>query len=52
MRALTNARGCDQVRRLNRDDLVALPPEAAEITRLPYAPEVREREAGLLGKVG
>ena len=26
------------------NDLVALTPEAAEITRLPYAPEYRERE--------
>ena len=50
--ALTHALGYDHVRRLNRDDLVALTPEAAEITRLPYAPEYREREAALLGKVG
>jgi glutamate synthase domain-containing protein 2 len=50
--ALTRALGYDHVRRLNRDDLVALTPEAAEITRLPYAPEYREREAELLGKAG
>ena len=50
--ALTHALGYDHVRRLNRDDLVALTPEAAEITRLPYAPEYREREAALLGKAG
>ncbi|MCH8999835.1 MAG: alpha-hydroxy-acid oxidizing protein [Proteobacteria bacterium] len=48
--ALTHALGYDHVRRLNRDDLVALTPEAAEITRLPYAPEYREREAALHGK--
>ena len=29
---------------LCRDDLVALTPEAAEITRLPYHPEYRERD--------
>jgi glutamate synthase domain-containing protein 2 len=50
--ALTRALGYDHVRRLNRDDLVALTPEAAEITRLPYAPEYREREAELLGRAG
>ena len=50
--ALTHALGYDHVARLNRDDLVALTPEAAEITRLPYAPEYREREAKLLGKAG
>ena len=30
---------------LSRDDLVALTPEAAEITRLPYAPEYAEQHA-------
>jgi glutamate synthase domain-containing protein 2 len=50
--ALTHALGYDDVRRLNRDDLVALTPEAAEITRLTYAPEYREREAAPLGKAG
>ncbi|MFQ5783225.1 MAG: glutamate synthase-related protein [Alphaproteobacteria bacterium] len=47
--ALTRALGYDDVTRLNRDDLVALTPEAAAITRLPYAPEYREqtlRKAG------
>ena len=39
--ALTHALGYDDVTRLNRDDLVALTPEAAAITRLPYAPEYR-----------
>ena len=39
--ALTHALGYNDVTRLNRDDLVALTPEAAAITRLPYAPEYR-----------
>jgi glutamate synthase domain-containing protein 2/glutamate synthase domain-containing protein 3 len=36
--ALTAALGHDDVRKLSRDDLVALTPEAARITGLPYAP--------------
>ncbi|MCH7555395.1 MAG: alpha-hydroxy-acid oxidizing protein [Proteobacteria bacterium] len=39
--ALTHALGHDAVTGLKRDDLVALTPEAAAITRLPYAPEYR-----------
>ena len=39
--ALTHALGYDRVSELKRDDLVALTPEAAAITRLPYAPEYR-----------
>ena len=35
--------GYEDVRQLNRDDLVAMTPEAAAMTRLPYAPEYRER---------
>ena len=42
--SLTHALGHDDVRALSRDDLAALTPEAAEITRLPYMPELRERE--------
>ena len=42
--SLTHALGHDDVRRLSRDDLAALTPEAAEITRLPYMPELRERD--------
>ena len=42
--SLTHALGYDDVRRLSRDDLAALTPEAAEITRLPYMPELRERD--------
>ena len=47
--ALTHALGHASVTGLNRDDLVALTPEAAAITRLPYAPEYRDnylRKAG------
>ena len=42
--ALTHALGYGDVKSLNRDDLVALTPEAAEITRLPYRPELREQQ--------
>ena len=42
--ALTHALGHDAVTGLNRDDLVALTPEAAAITRLPYAPEYRDNQ--------
>ena len=37
------AHGYSSVYQLSRDDLVALTPEAAAITRLPYAPEHAER---------
>ncbi len=36
--AVTHALGHDHVSKLGRDDLVALTPEAAAITRLPYEP--------------
>ena len=48
--ALTHMLGYDNVSSLSRDDLVALTPEAAAITRLPYRPELREQS--LLGEVG
>lgn len=35
--------GYGDIRDLSRDDLVALTPEAAEMTRLPYEPEYRDR---------
>ena len=41
--AITHALGYASTTQLCRDDLVALTAEAAEITRLPYAPEYRER---------
>ncbi len=40
--AITHALGHADTRALSRDDLVALTPEAAAITRLPYAPEYRK----------
>ncbi|MGA0344754.1 MAG: glutamate synthase-related protein [Arenicellales bacterium] len=47
--ALTDGLGYDDVRKLSRDDLVALTPEAADITGLPYEPRDQAsygREAG------
>jgi glutamate synthase domain-containing protein 2 len=41
--AITDGLGYGDVRELCRDDLVALTPEAAAISRLPYAPEYRDR---------
>ena len=38
--AITQALGYDNVTGLNRDDLVALTPEAADITGLPYEPSM------------
>jgi methylamine---glutamate N-methyltransferase subunit C len=40
--SVVRAHGYASVYELSRDDLVALTPEAAEITRLPYAPEHAE----------
>ncbi|MFQ6022907.1 MAG: glutamate synthase-related protein [Acidiferrobacterales bacterium] len=50
--AITHGLGYDHVRQLNRDDLVALTPEAAAITRLPYEPAYRHRNPELQVKVG
>jgi glutamate synthase domain-containing protein 2 len=50
--ALVHALGYDDVTKLNRDDLVALTPEAAAITRLPYKPECRERKPVLHQRAG
>ena len=47
--ALTQALGYDDVTKLCRDDLVALTPEAAAITRLPYAPEYRDQALEAVG---
>ncbi|MSQ58330.1 MAG: glutamate synthase [Betaproteobacteria bacterium] len=41
--AVTRALGHDDVHKLSRDDLVALTPEAAAITRLPYVPQEQEQ---------
>jgi glutamate synthase domain-containing protein 2 len=40
--AVTHALGHDDVTKLGREDLVALTPEAAAITGLPYEPEHRD----------
>jgi glutamate synthase domain-containing protein 2 len=40
--SITQGLGHTDVRQLSRDDLVAVTPEAAAITGLPYAPEYRE----------
>ena len=45
--AITHALGHDSVHDLSRDDLVALTPEAAAITRLPYEPGHRDRTEGI-----
>jgi glutamate synthase domain-containing protein 2 len=49
---VTHALGYTDVKQLNRDDLVALTPEAAAITRLPYEPGYRDRHLELKTKVG
>jgi glutamate synthase domain-containing protein 2 len=41
--SITKALGYDDVHKVSRDDLVALTPEAAEITGLPYEPGARDR---------
>ena len=51
MAAITHGLGHDNVRQLSRDDLVALTPDAAAMTGLPYEPRYRDgtvafREAG------
>ena len=50
--AITAALGHDDVRQLSRDDLVALTPEAAAVTRLPYEPERRDGSAGIAMTAG
>ena len=45
--AITHALGYSNPHQVSRDDLVALTPEAAAITRLPYHPEYRERAQDL-----
>ncbi len=46
--SVVRAHGYQRANQLSRDDLVALTPEAAEITRLEYAPEYAERDPGQL----
>jgi len=50
--AITHALGHDNVTGLSRDDLVALTPEAAAITRLPYEPGYGQRDRRLAADVG
>ena len=45
--AIVDALGYSAAQQLSRDDLVALTPEAAAITRLPCVPELRERSQSL-----
>ena len=47
--AITQGLGYDDVTRLSRDDLVALTPEAADITGLPYEPPMAEAAQGQMG---
>ena len=42
--AITKALGYDDVHKVGRGDLVALTPEAADITGLPYRPEYKQDE--------
>jgi len=44
MASIADALGHDDVHKLNRNDLVALTPEAAEITGLPYEPGWRDQQ--------
>ena len=43
MAAIVNTLGYNDIRQLSRDDLVAVTPEAAALTRLPYEPSYRDR---------
>ncbi len=42
MASITHALGCSDFRQLSRDSLVAVTPEAAFLTRLPYDPSYRD----------
>ncbi len=48
--SITRALGYSNPHQISRDDLVALTPEAAAITRLPYAPEYRAMQEEFLRK--
>jgi glutamate synthase domain-containing protein 2 len=50
--AITDALGHDDVRKLGRDDLVALTPEATAITGLPYEPDQRDETDAIAIKAG
>jgi methylamine---glutamate N-methyltransferase subunit C len=49
--AITEGLGYDDVHKISRDDLVALTPEAADITGLEYVPGHRAEDTALLSKV-
>ncbi|MCZ6721281.1 MAG: glutamate synthase-related protein [Proteobacteria bacterium] len=49
--ALTQALGYDDVKKLSRDDLVALTPEAAVMTGLPFDPSYRDQEREIRSRV-
>ena len=50
--ALTHGLGHGSVKDLSRDDLVALTPEVAAITKLPYEPGYRDRGENLRRETG
>ncbi|NVJ92804.1 MAG: alpha-hydroxy-acid oxidizing protein [Methylocystaceae bacterium] len=50
--AITHELGYDDVHQLSRDDLVALTPEAAALTGLPYEPEQKDLQNSPLRKAG
>ncbi len=50
--AITDGLGYTDVRQLSRDDLVAVTPEAAHITGLPYEPEYRDINPDLQMQAG
>ncbi len=52
MASIVAAMGYDDIRKLSREDMVALTPEAASLTRLPYEPEYREELREQIKKEG
>ncbi len=52
MASIVAAMGYDDIRQLSREDMVALTPEAASLTRLPYEPEYREELREQIRKEG
>jgi glutamate synthase domain-containing protein 2 len=52
MAAVTQAMGKDDIHKLSPDDMVALTPEAAALTGLPYEPEYREQLREEINKEG
>jgi glutamate synthase domain-containing protein 2 len=52
MASVVGALGYDDIHKMSRDDLVALTPEAATMTRLPYEPDYREQLREQIKKEG